>query len=137
MPPHLKTEFFRRIEKGEGMGACLGEHLHAACFHKFPVALDNLRGIGLKLVQRRAGNGKTRLEAPLMAFDESEQQGVHGQIALAGHLEQDAAVGVLILIERTLPYVEKGIVAQAVGLMHLKIEADVRHGYLLPAMSRS
>ena len=64
--------------------------------------------------------------------DELEQQGVHGQIAFARHLEEDAAVGVLVLVPGIGADIEEGVVAQAVRLMYLKIETDGGHAISSP-----
>ena len=104
-----------------------GQQLDASRLHQFAETLDDFGRVGLELVQRRAGNGETDLEQPAVPADQFEQQGVHGQIALAGHLEENAAVRVLVLIEGIHPDVEKGVVPQAVRLMNLTVEADRGH----------
>ena len=101
-----------------------GKQLHAARFHQFPEALDDLGRVALELVERGAGNGEAHLEAALVATDQLEQKSIHGQVALAGHLEEDAAVGVLILVKGIPPDVEKGVMPQTVGLMDLKVKAN-------------
>ena len=128
----LLPELVRRVEEGQRVVVGLGKQLHAAGGHQLPVALDDFRGVGLELVQGRAGDGETHLELPLMAPDELEQQGVHGQIAFARHLEEDAAVGVLVLVPGIGADIEEGVVAQAVRLMYLKIETDGGHAISSP-----
>ena len=128
----LLPELVRRVEEGQGMVVGLGKQFHTAGGHQFTVALDDFRGIGLELVQRRAGDGEAHLELSLMAPDEPEQQGVHGKIAFACHLEQDTAIGVLVFIPGVGPDIEEGVVAQTVGLVYLKIEADGGHAISSP-----
>ena len=67
-----------------------------------------------------------------MPPDQGEQQGIHGQIAFARDLEEDVAIGVLIFVKGVRADVEKGVMAQTIGLMHLKVEADGGHDQFLP-----
>ena len=83
---HLFAEFFGGIEEGQRMVIGFGKQLHAARFHQFPEALDDLGRVALELVERGAGNGEAHLEAALVATDQLEQKSIHGQVALAGHL---------------------------------------------------
>ena len=83
------------------------------------------------MVDEGAGEGEGEAEAALMAFDEFQQEGVHGQVAFFGYLAKHGPVFFHIFIVVVNADVEEAEFAQTPGLMHLKIETYGRHGSFL------
>lgn len=116
----LFPEFIARKQKGQAVAIGFIQKFHTAGAPQRLEAFQHFGGVFFKLVQSRAGQGEADLELALVFADEVEQHVVHGQIALARHLEQNIAVGVFVLVKGVRADVEKGVVTQPVGLMDLK-----------------
>ena len=106
----------------------LVEEFHTAGVRKLLEALQNFGRVFEALFDERAGHGEGDAEAALMVLDKLQHEGVHGQVALFGHLLHHSAVFFHIFVVVVNADIEETEFAQAVGLMHLEIKTDGRHG---------
>ena len=111
-----------------------GKYFDTARLNEILKAFNNFGSVLLKLVYGSARQGKTHLKLALITLNKAKQKGVHGQIALLGYFTQNSAILLFVLIKRRVTNVEKGIFAQPVGLVNLKIKTNTQHGYLLKTL---
>ena len=123
----LLDEVLLRRKRCERVGVGLGEELHAARGGELLERVEDLGGIGPHLFDGDSRDGERAAEFTLVFLDELQQQGVHRQVALPGHLLHDGAVQQVVQVVVVLAHVEEAVFLQTPGLMYLKIETNGFH----------
>jgi general stress protein CsbA len=68
-------------------------------------------------------------------MNQFQEQCIHGEVTFLGYLSDDAFVAVVIPIVMIFANVKKAIGFDSEWLMHLKVKADISHGYSLVIFS--
>ena len=124
----LLLKILLRGQRGQRVGVGLGQKLHASRRRQLLERVEDLGGERTELLDGDAGDRERAAEPAFVLPDELQQQGVHRQVALAGHLLHDRAVQEVIQIIMVFAHVEETVFLQTPGLMYLKIDANGFHG---------
>ena len=119
---NLAVELVAGVDEGEGVVVGLADELAAAGVGELFEEVDDIGAPGLELVEADAGDGVGDAEVALVAFDEVEDEGGRGAVALVGDLVGDGLVFEVVEVEGV--GVEDGVASEAVGLVDLEVEAD-------------
>ncbi len=128
MQRHLLLELLEVCESREAVGVGLREQLDASSVHQQLELLQRLGGVVRQLVDERPGQGQRDLEAPPRVAHQLPQQSDGGHVALVRDAADDGAVARVVEEVGIRADVEQASLLEAVRLMNLVVDADVRHG---------
>ena len=124
---NLLLELVYRVERRERVRVCLTEELYTARIGQLLKRLQYLGSVGLELLNSRASDRERALKRTLILLDKRQQQRIHRQVALAGHLLHNSPISEVVEVVVVVTHLEETIGLQTPGLVNLKIETNGFH----------